>query len=122
MTTAKQAVKERLESSHGIDFAADFHTLNTDQVLALVDMAKSWGYREPKNANGSRARYFFAFLAREPKTEIAHVIQCYYAHGWEDVCEESEYKEARARLKEYRDNHAYPSRLIKRRVKLESRK
>ncbi|MGH9931702.1 MAG: hypothetical protein ACREA9_21070 [Pyrinomonadaceae bacterium] len=121
MTTAKQAMRERLASSHGIDFTSDFFTLSTDQVLALVDMAKSWGYRKPRNANGSTARYFFAFLAREPKTELQYIVQANYGygHGWEDATSETDPKEGRARLREYRENANYATRLIKRRVKLE---
>jgi hypothetical protein len=42
----------------------DFHTLHSAQVEKLLILAKAWRYREPKNANGSRARYFHAYLCR----------------------------------------------------------
>lgn len=45
-----------------------------------------------------------------------YIIQGYYGHGWEDDTAESSIKEARARLKEYRQNSNYPSRPITRRV------
>lgn len=63
MACDKMAVRETLRSV--VDFSADFHTLSTEAVLALVDAAKANGYRKPKNANGSTARYFFAYLNRD---------------------------------------------------------
>lgn len=38
------------------------------------------------------------------KTVDVFEIEGYYAHGWECVTLETSHKEARARLKEYRDN------------------
>lgn len=46
-----------------------------------------------------------------------YVIQQYTGarYGWEDVCSENDPKEARERLKEYRENQPeYPTRMIKR--------
>lgn len=60
----KAALRDELRRQHGIDFSADFHTLRSAQVEALLTAARACGYREPKNANGSRARYFFAYLVR----------------------------------------------------------
>lgn len=48
----------------GLDLTADFFTLSSSTVLELADVAKAVGYRRPRNANGSTARYFFAYLAR----------------------------------------------------------
>jgi hypothetical protein len=42
----------------------DFHALNSYQVECVIQAADSVKYRAPKNANGSRARYFHAYLAR----------------------------------------------------------
>jgi hypothetical protein len=42
----------------------DFHALPTSTVAALVAEANAAGYRAPKNANGSRARYFYSALRR----------------------------------------------------------
>lgn len=61
----KAAVCNELHQQHGIDFSADFHTLRSSQVEALLVQARACGYREPKNANGSRARYFFYYLKRK---------------------------------------------------------
>lgn len=42
----------------------DFHALRTEQVDALLGEADARRYRKPRNANGSRARYFHAYLVR----------------------------------------------------------
>lgn len=53
------------------------------------------------------------------KTEDEYIIQGHYGQGWEDETIESTYKEAKARVKEYRENMPeYPHRIIKRRVKI----
>jgi hypothetical protein len=46
------------------DARADFHRLPSDAVESLLSEAKARGYRQPRNANGSRARYFHAHLVR----------------------------------------------------------
>ena len=102
----------------GLDLTADFFTLSSSTVLELVDVAKAVGYRRPRNANGSTARYFFAYLAREPKTELLYVVQGNYGHGWEDLTASTDYKEARELLRDYRQNDPAPTRLINRREKI----
>jgi hypothetical protein len=47
-----------------IDRGHDFHRLPSDQVEALLTEADRVKYRRPKNANGSRARYFHARVMR----------------------------------------------------------
>lgn len=47
-----------------VELGADYHRLNSDRVLALVDAAKAHGYKKPKDANGSTGRYFHAYLQR----------------------------------------------------------
>lgn len=47
-----------------IDLTAGFHTLRSSQVESLLAWANHYKYRAPKNANGSRARYFHAMLIR----------------------------------------------------------
>lgn len=42
----------------------DFHTLRNTQVDALLAEADLQRYRKPRNANGSRARYFHDLLQR----------------------------------------------------------
>ena len=49
----------------GIDITADFSTLPSSAVSVLVEMARKQGYRKPRNANGSRGRYYFAAIQRQ---------------------------------------------------------
>lgn len=42
----------------------DFHTLSSEQVEMLLASADAVKYRKPRNANGSRGRYFHAMLQR----------------------------------------------------------
>lgn len=49
---------------HRVPIARDFHTLTASEVDRVLEAADSWGYRKPRAANGSRARYFHAYLAR----------------------------------------------------------
>lgn len=47
-----------------IDPARDFHALPSGEVEALIAEADRVRYRRPRNAPGSRARMFHAYLAR----------------------------------------------------------
>lgn len=47
-----------------ISLARDFFTLSASEVGRVLDAADAAKYRRPKNANGSRGRYFFASLQR----------------------------------------------------------
>lgn len=51
----------------GIEIGADFHALPGLTVEALVDAADRYRYRKPATANGSRARYFHAYLQRRAR-------------------------------------------------------
>lgn len=53
----------------GIDIRSDFHVLTPFQVERVLEEADHVRYRRPKNANGSRARYFFARLQRHYRAE-----------------------------------------------------
>lgn len=53
------------------------------------------------------------------KTRDEWTIQGNYGQGWEDECAEDSRDEARQRLREYRENSPYPSRMVKRRIRLE---
>ena len=52
-----------LTATH-VPIGTNFHTLNTTQVYDLMVQADIMKYRAPKNANGSRARYFHDMLQR----------------------------------------------------------
>jgi len=45
----------------------DFDTLTSGQVDALLAQADIRRYQKPKNANGSRGRYFFQLIQRRAK-------------------------------------------------------
>lgn len=51
-------------NKHHIDPSRDFFTLSASEVERVLDAANEWKYRRPKNANGSRGRYFYAALQR----------------------------------------------------------
>lgn len=54
-----------LAKRYGIKFSGDFHRdCNRDQAQYLSDLAKLVGYRQPKSASGSRARYFYDHLIK----------------------------------------------------------
>lgn len=48
---------------------ASFHSLSSSAVEALLRLADDDGYRVPRNANGSRARYYHARLVRAANKE-----------------------------------------------------
>lgn len=62
----------KLEKSDALDIATrfriplnrDFHALDSTIVESIIAAADSVKYRRPANANGSRARYFHAYLCR----------------------------------------------------------
>ena len=53
-----------LTRSYSIPLDKDFHALDSAAVESLRKLAVLVRYREPKNANGSRARCFHAYLRR----------------------------------------------------------
>lgn len=74
-STQKDVIIENLAMPTSFDLSgidvknADFYTLSSIQVDRVLTWAKAYGYRKPKNANGSTARYFFYLLQR-------HAINC----------------------------------------------
>lgn len=60
-------------------------------------------------------------MRKPTKYVYLNVVQGNYGQGWEDVTAETERSEARARLREYRENEPqYSHRLIRRRERRES--
>jgi hypothetical protein len=55
----------------GIPPHADFFTLSASQVNDLLTFADDQGYRKPRNANGSRGRYWYAYLQRSARKAAA---------------------------------------------------
>ena len=59
-------------SNDGIKFSNDFFQLSSSSQGIIHDTAKNFGYRKPKDANGSLARYFFALLKRRYFVDNGH--------------------------------------------------
>lgn len=64
MTVSYENASGQLNSA-GIKIKQDFFTLRSEQIHVLLDLAKVQGYKKPKNANGSKARYYYAALQRD---------------------------------------------------------
>lgn len=106
-----------IATAHGIPLGADFHTLPSETVDRILQAADERKYIKPKNANGSRARYFYAMLTRANNSKVnEYVVQGYYGQGWEDLTSASVLREAKADIKAYRENAPGNYRLITRRV------
>lgn len=58
------SAREILQSC-GVPVGADYHTLDSSQVDAIVAAAARAKYRKPRNANGSRGRYYHDRLQRQ---------------------------------------------------------
>ena len=118
MAKLEQHEARSIIAACGIESGADFFTLPASTVEALLTHADKLRYRAPKNANGSRGRYFYAYLQRAasgPKTTLLYVVQGNYGQGWEDEAASISYREARDDLKAYRENAPGSHRIIKRR-------
>jgi hypothetical protein len=55
---------KRLIETYHIRVDRDFHALGSMEVLSVTMAANDYRYRAPRGANGSRARYFHAYLQR----------------------------------------------------------
>lgn len=62
--TAHTRIDSGIATDYRIPLDEDFHALPSAVVGRILDAADACGYRRPKNANGSRARYFHAALQR----------------------------------------------------------
>jgi len=67
MMTRNEA--HNLASACQIPLNDQFHALNHDTVERIIAAADFVKYRQPKNANGSRARYFHAYMVRSANSE-----------------------------------------------------
>lgn len=58
-------------------------------------------------------------MSKATKYEYMHVLQGFYAHGWEDLCAAPDNweggKEIKSNLKDYRENEGGVYRIIRRR-------
>lgn len=58
-----------LASQFHIPLGRDWFTLNNSEVCNVIEAADHVKYRKPKNANGSRGRYFYARLNRAARRD-----------------------------------------------------
>jgi len=58
-----------LAHKYRISLEKDFFTLTHAEVQCVIDAADEVKYRKPKNANGSRGRYFFAAMQRAARRQ-----------------------------------------------------
>ena len=65
-----------LAARYGIPLDCDFHALPSATVESIIAAANSVKYRQPRNANGSRARYFHARLVRAANRKESRVMSC----------------------------------------------
>lgn len=49
----------------------DFFTLRADTVGLLLNEARNYRYRKPRNANGSRGRYFYRYVLQQARQHTA---------------------------------------------------
>lgn len=61
-----QSEARRILARWGVnpDDPDDFHAIGSTQVEWIVSTAREHKYRKPKNASGSTARYFYAYVVR----------------------------------------------------------
>ena len=106
-----------IATQYSIPLGENFHGLSSIIVEKIIDAANARKYREPKNANGSRARYFYAMLTRANNATVPeYVVQVHTGYGWEDETTEETRLAARLQLKAYRENTSGHYRVITRRI------
>jgi hypothetical protein len=64
MARLTETEARKLADAYGICLTCDYHTLSNAAVGDIARAANLCRYREPRNANGSRTRYFHAYLVR----------------------------------------------------------
>lgn len=60
-----------LAEVYNIPLGRDFCTLRASEACRVLEAADFVKYRRPKNANGSRGRYFYAALTRAVNRKAA---------------------------------------------------
>lgn len=58
----------------GCNLEDDFHALHSWKVEALEIQANAYGYRKPPSANGSRLRYWHAYLVRQARKSLGESV------------------------------------------------
>lgn len=94
------------------------------QAIARKSLYLTLAQDALKDYNSARAHDGLEPISRMPAgttyTPIAEFVlqgDYGYGHGWEDLCAEETRKEAKERLKEYRENEGGNYRIVRRAVK-----
>ena len=69
-TRTDHAVARRILDAAGVPIGSDFDSLRRTQVESLLLAADQEGYEAPKNANGSRGRYYHERLQRSARRRV----------------------------------------------------
>ena len=68
MTSAKKKALQAAAAqvrALGVDLTNDYHAeVRISTAVEIADIARAYGYRKPRHANGSLARCFFRYLQR----------------------------------------------------------
>jgi hypothetical protein len=109
---------------HSTDYGNDRDGFPETHLMARRASTRSplRAVREQLRASGRAHATIASGSRRAPKTKLVYVVQGNYGygHGWEDLTAEESGNEAKARLREYRENeHGVPFRLIRRRERIE---
>lgn len=64
MNRLDRSTATALATQFHIELGRNFFTLSSSEVGRVLDAADSRKYRKPRNANGSRGRYFYEALNR----------------------------------------------------------
>lgn len=85
----------------------------------LNDRARDWRHPRRFYRYGTPENPYRASAHYERKTEDEYQVHGKYAHGWEEVTAEDTCKEAKERLKEYRENEPGTEfKLVRKMVKI----
>lgn len=67
-TSSRDSARAHLRGWN-VRIGQDFHTISTDQIEMVLRDADLRKYRKPPQANGSRARYFYALMQRRAQSK-----------------------------------------------------
>ena len=64
-----EAILQRVGIEKGESGYPDFYALPAGKVSELLGEAKEYGYRAPRDRNGSKGRYWYQYLKRVAEKE-----------------------------------------------------
>lgn len=73
MPRLTQSDARAIAAQYRIPLESDFYALTSEHVESIIAAADARGYRKPSQANGSRARYFHAYLCRAARFSVVEL-------------------------------------------------